>query len=290
MSAALADVEGATVPIPRIADPGPEAFLRDYLPTGQPVVLEGAGKDWACMKWSPDWFAAHYGDEPIRLLQMAPEEIEDGKYYAPTETTLGDAMRRLEEGNRAYCRFLPILMERPELQGDLRMDWFRARRGPWSNAGNLHLFIGGAKTATATHAAVSANLFMQIHGVKRWKIYSPEWSPVFKPPMERSMYFTSTFDPDEPDFDAYPEARHLRGYDIELHPGDVLFNPPFWWHKVSNPTVSVGIGFRWFPPGLCYRASPTQWLLTYLSINPPFWVGARYKLDFTRIFSARWSG
>ena len=64
------------------------------------------------------------------------------------------------------------------------------------------------------------------------------------------MYFVSSFDPARPDYDAFPAARGLQGLQVELHPGDVLYNPPFWWHKVDNPTVSIGVGFRWFPPHL----------------------------------------
>lgn len=287
--ASLADKKGVLLPFPRAnATADPEEFVRTYLRNNQPVLFKGAAKDWpAVKKWSPAFFGERYGKDPIRLLHMAPDDAGKQRYDG-VDTTLGDAVARLSEGNRAYIRFIPILNDYPELQADLDMKWLRARRGPLSPPGNMHLFMGGAGTETGTHAAISTNLFIQVHGKKRWKIYAPSWTPVFAPPMERAMYFSTSFDPDRPDYDRYPGARHLVGYEVELEPGDVMFVPPFWWHKVANPTVSIGVGFRWFPPGPCFRASPVQWLLTYMSINPPFWVGLQHKLDFTKIYTTRW--
>lgn len=280
---------GALLPMPEVTSPDPAVFVREHVAAGVPCVMRGAAADWPCArKWTPGWFGERFEHEPIRLLHMAPDDVGKGRYDA-VETTLGHAMAHLEEGNRSYCRFLPTIMEYPELQGDLDMAWLKARRGPLSPPGNVHLFIGGAGTETGTHTAVPANLFVQIHGTKRWKIFSPDWAPILRPPMERAMYFTSEFDPDNPDYERFPAARGLRGYEVELQPGDVMYIPPFWWHKVANPTVSIGIGFRWFPPHRCLQASPTMWLLTYLSINPPLWVGLQQKLDFTKIFTTRWS-
>lgn len=266
-----------------------DAFVAEVLPRGEPVVLEGAARDWpAVQRWSPAFFAERLGAEPVRLLHMDPEDAGSGRHDG-VDTTMGEALARLQEGNSAYLRFIPALMQYPDLQAMLDVAWLRARRGPLSPPGNLHLFIGGAGTDTGLHSAVPANLFVQVHGRKHWVLYPPSASPLFRPPMERAMYFASRFDPDRPDPVAFPEACRLTGLEVELEPGDVLYNPPFWWHKVSNPTVSIGVGFRWFPPHRCFQASPTQWLLTYLSVNPPFWEGARLGLDFTKIFTTRWT-
>ena len=288
MARSIEHLPTALEPVLRLQNVGPEEFVQRWLGVNQPVVLEGAAKDWpAVQRWNPAFFGERYGTETIRLLSMGPGDVDNANYTA-RETSLADAIDVLEtSGNKAYCRFLPTLMEHPELRRDLDMAWFLDRRGPMSTAGNFHLFIGGAGTETGLHSAVSANLFLQVHGTKRWTLYSPQWTPVFEPPMDRAMYFVSAFDPERPDYERFPDARHLQGYEVVLEPGDILWNPPFWWHKVSNPTTSIGLGYRWFPPQLCFEASPIQWLLTYLSVNPPLWAGIGHKLDFTRIFADR---
>ena len=288
LAASVASTRGERRPVPAF-DGSAEDFVTQVLPAGEPVVLRGAAAAWeATARWSPGFFAEQLGDEPVRLLHMNPEDAGSGRTDG-VDTTIGDALARLGEGNAAYLRFVSALMRREDLRGMLDVDWLSARRGPLSPPGNLHLFIGGAGTDTGLHSAVPANLFVQVHGRKRWVIYPPSCSPAFRPPMERAMYFASRFDPDAPDPVTFPEASALPAMEVELEAGDVLYNPPFWWHKVSNPTVSIGVGFRWFPPHLCFRASPTQWLLTYLSVNPPFWVGAQLGLDFTKIFTTRWT-
>ncbi len=289
LAQATVGLTGERRPVPEWSGSA-EQFVAEVLPAGEPVVLRGAASDWPAMKaWSPSFFMDRLGHEPVRLLHMNPEDAGAG-HYDGVDTTMGEALARLEEGNAAYLRFIPALMNYPDLQAQLDVAWLKARRGPLSPPGNLHLFIGGAGTDTGLHSAVPANLFTQVHGRKKWVLYPPSASPLFRPPMERAMYFASRFDPDAPDPEAFPEACRLPAMQAELTAGDVLYNPPFWWHKVSNPTVSIGVGFRWFPPHRCWQASPTQWLLTYLSVNPPFWVGAQLKLDFTKIFTTRWAG
>lgn len=145
------------------------------------------------------------------------------------------------------------------------------------------LFMGGPGTGTATHNAVSNNLFVQLHGVKRWVLYPPGHSPVLDPPRLGAPYFFSRLDPqaDAPD----PRLARLDGYDVTLRPGDVLFNPSFWWHRVVHETASIGVGFRWFAPWSIARSSLTQLVLTAGADNPPLRVARENRQDFATIFA-----
>jgi lysine-specific demethylase 8 len=286
LAQALRPHAGGLEPVPEGDASDPAAFVRDHVEADVPVVFRGAARDWPAMRWTPRLFAERHGDEEVRLLDMAPDEIAD-RNYVPRVTTLADALAHLDAGNRAYCRFLPTLMDDPELRGDLDIDWFRARLGDHLPQENLQLFIGGAGTDTATHAALSANLFVQTHGRKRWRIYPASWSPVLRPPVDRTVYFMSGYDPDQPDHQDWPSARYLRGYEVELEPGDILYNPPFWWHKVSNPTVSIGAAYRWLPHRACWRSSRIMTLLTVLATDPPVWRARQVGLDFTKLFTSR---
>lgn len=287
MSATLEPVRPGMEPVPEAPDGlSAEAFVQGPLQANTPMVFRRAASDWpAVRQWTPEFFAERFGHETVRILHMGPDQHE-AEDYGTGDLPMGDALARLDEGDRAYLRFLPTLMAHPELLDDLDMDWVRAHQGS-THDGNMQLFIGGQGTATATHTGISSNLFFQIHGRKTWKIFSPEWTHAFKPPMRRSLYFESRFDPDRPDFDAYPDTRHLQGFEVTLEPGDVLFNPPFWWHKVSNPTVSIGVGYRWMPLAQCYRSSRMLTALSLASIDPPMLAAPFLGLDFTRMFTTR---
>jgi hypothetical protein len=40
-------------------------------------------------------------------------------------------------------------------------------------------------------------------------------------------------------------------YTAVLEPGDVLFNPPFWWHSIKNITeTSTAVASRWHTDGI----------------------------------------
>ena len=44
----------------------------------------------------------------------------------------------------------------------------------------------------------------------------------------------------------YPKIfKHLPRYDIILEPGDILWNAPWWWHRIENSDgFSIGVAVR----------------------------------------------
>ena len=58
----------------------------------------------------------------------------------------------------------------------------------------------------------------------------------------------------------FPLYRYVPKYVAHLKPGDVLFNPRWWWHAVDNLTPSSnGVTTRWTTP-LVASGSPFEWL------------------------------
>src|ERR1700722_10079760 len=56
--------EGRIIPMERRKDLSLEEFRNHYMRKGIPVVLEGAAKDWDCVKkWSLDYFKELHGDD-----------------------------------------------------------------------------------------------------------------------------------------------------------------------------------------------------------------------------------
>ena len=64
---------------------------------------------------------------------------------------------------------------------------------------------------------------------------------------------------------------YISGYSVHLEPGDVLWNPPYYWHAVENIGKSIGVGYRWFAPMYCYKIAPLYAFLDTMVMRPPIW-------------------
>jgi lysine-specific demethylase 8 len=261
--------------------------LRDtYVRNGIPVVLEGKAKDWPCVqKWSLDWLYDNYCEDKVALFDPLSTEAEEVNYEVE-ETNLKDVLDAMKTGETSkYSRFNRILYDHPELVDDFDWKWLYKSRNKVSSGKTFQVFIGGKGTQTSLHCAGEHNLFTQVHGSKHWHLFPPNSDMLLDPPITRSPYFYSRFDPDSPDFKAFPAAKFLNAWECVLNPGDVLFNPPFWWHQVKNMSHSIGVGFRWFSPQDSLKASAAGTLMTLLSTTPPIWTATKHRTDFARIFN-----
>lgn len=258
-------------------------FRTRYQRKSMPVVIRGAAKDWVCCRtWSPEMFAERYGDDPVTLLSMSVEQMGHAKFKPLGDTIpLRELIKRLRNGEKDfYWRFSPLMHNHPELQQDFDGDWLKTFREGNSMVSLFQLFMGAGGTNTALHNAPASNLFVQVYGQKHWLIYPPEYNAVFHPPLRRAPYFFSHVNPEYPDEQRFPGFSHLDGYEVTLNPGDVMYIPPYAWHYVTNPTDSIGVGYRWFAPRAALNACLTQTLLTACASNPPVLrnaVNARFK-------------
>ena len=256
---------------------------KNYINKGIPVVMEGKAKNWECVKkWSPDWLFENYCDDKVSIFNA--QDVKDVD-YSVEEITLRDILNSMREKDSSkYSRFNRILYDHPELVDDFDWRWLYNMRNKISSGKTFQVFIGAKGTRTTLHSASEHNLFTQVYGNKHWYLYPPENDIIFDPFITRSPYFHSSFDPDLPDFKLFPNAKYLQTWECELKAGDVLFNPPSWWHHVTNLSDSIGVGFRWFSPVDSFKMSFMQTLLTFLSTNPPIWVATKNRTDFAAIF------
>ncbi len=57
--------------------------------------------------------------------------------------------------------------------------------------------------------------------------------------------------PSEYNEQAFPLFKYCPVYTAEINAGDVLFNPPWWWHSIKNVTpTTVGVASRWHTDGI----------------------------------------
>jgi oxalate decarboxylase/phosphoglucose isomerase-like protein (cupin superfamily) len=56
---------------------------------------------------------------------------------------------------------------------------------------------------------------------------------------------------DNYDKKAFPLFQYCPVYTAVLEEGDVLFNPPWWWHSIKNISdTTIGVASRWHTDGI----------------------------------------
>src|SRR5690606_16551383 len=94
------------------------------------------------------------------------------------------------------------------------------------------------------------NCFINIYGQKEWTFVHPKYSAAMYSSIFNKGIFVGSLvkhnapvgflEKNQPLYNRIPKLR------IVLQPGDMLINPPWWWHAINNlPPASIAIASRW---------------------------------------------
>jgi len=135
-------------------------------------------------------------------------------------------------------------------------------QGKWDAFTSNLLLVGPAGAITPCHFDEQQNLFAQIYGRKRVRLFSPEaWRRLYPYPLNHACdRQTRVVLPDQPgarelddekDRVRFPAfARYANDPDaqemfVDLGPGEVLYIPQYWFHQMESLTESVSLSW-WF--------------------------------------------
>ena len=108
-----------------------------------------------------------------------------------------------------------------------------------------NLFIGyGKNKGSYLHCGGSGNFFTQIVGKKKWIFIDPKYSCLLKGRLSASgIHGQSRFDMLDQKIMIPPEiVYYLPRYEVILEPGDIVWNAPWWWHRVHNVSDNFNVG------------------------------------------------
>jgi len=130
-----------------------------------------------------------------------------------------------------------------------------------------------------------------INGKKKWYFIDPNDSILISPFWQHGVAanFTFALYPDEYEEETFPLIKYCPYYTAILEEGDVLFNPPWWFHAIKNISEkSVAIASRWHINGIAgcelkmteedYNINRFSSLVFFTGINSfPFLHGILYE-------------
>jgi lysine-specific demethylase 8 len=98
---------------------------------------------------------------------------------------------------------------------------------------------------TPLHYDPHHNLLAQVVGVKYVRMYPPSASEQLYPYPSGLTTNSSQVNLDAPDYARFPAFKMLPFVDCLLHPGQMLYVPPKWWHYVRSLSCSLSVSFWW---------------------------------------------
>jgi hypothetical protein len=219
----------------------------------RPVLFTRATAHWpALSRWNIDWLERQHGDVFMKSKQLSVR---------------GWIAKMRDASAQGRIEYLSVpLTDLPGLARDFSMP----RYHPFDTLLRNELWIGPGGTRTPVHCDYSENLFCQVIGRKRFQLYSPDAISSFKPALDYALYR-----------DYLPEYTHHerngRGdeldtllaqdpvkpkYDFVIEPGELIYLPYGWYHRVSSLEHSWSLSSRWLTPGMLARRLPAVVLNT----------------------------
>jgi len=218
-------------------DKFPDDFWEAFWQANRPLLVRGYARDWpAVARWSPAGLVERLGDVPLEVeVARDPERHFEGR-WEPTSLAAFAAYMLGPADNTRYAIARNENLRRPELAplfDDVVVDerfFDRARL-----VGGSSLWLGPAGTLTPLHFDTTNILFVQIHGQKRFWLAPPD-------ALELVFHLDGFYV--DGDLERLPAGL---AHELVLAPGDALFVPVAWFHRVLALAPSVSWSL------LCFR-------------------------------------
>jgi len=108
--------------------------------------------------------------------------------------------------------------------------------------GKVFFWFGPVGTITPLHHDPLNLMMAQVYGRKRWRIISPEQTPL----LYNYVGVFSKVDCENPDYNRYPLFKDVNIIETVLEPGELIFIPVGWWHQVKALDISISLSFTNF--------------------------------------------
>jgi len=226
----------AMTAVPRIGRLDGAAF-RARAAEGLPFLMAGVVKRWPLCALTPQDLRERFGEVPVRARV--------GDYvataFAPDRAMQDMSLRTYLDISESPDSDLPPYvgnLELRELNGMCHWPGYFEKMGP------PRFWLGPARTVTPLHCDYDDNIFAQIWGSKRIFLAPPHHGDYLYPREANPVLFGSPFDPEAPDFEAFPLARQASIVEVLVQPGDMLYVPAGWYHQVRALSFSLSSN-RW---------------------------------------------
>lgn len=236
--------------------PSIDHFRTNHFDKSRPGILKNCMNQWPAMtKWpQPNYL--------LEMCRMRVVPIEIGKNYTKENWSqdlvkFEDFFRRqfLASATSTETKRIEYLAQHnlfdqiPALKADiLTPEYCCCTTDKNADAEidvDIKAWLGPEGTTSPMHIDEKNNLLCQVFGSKRIVLAAPSDTANLYPFDGDMLKNTSQIDAEHPDYNRFPLLRHVTFYSFTLHPGEMLYIPPKWWHFVRSLSKSFSVSFWW---------------------------------------------
>eukprot|EP00054_Salpingoeca_dolichothecata_P023232 m.154117 g.154117 ORF g.154117 m.154117 type:complete len:425 (-) comp24620_c0_seq1:192-1466(-) len=215
----------------------------------QPVLLKNApSNDWACHQWTPSYLRNHVPAVQVKLQK----DDSTFFYHAENQPWSPDAVPRYEEKILESEDFFEQFLS-DHKTGKHHMyasgplvevvpPFLQAQLGPQEifslddDSVTANVWLSGDNVTAWTHYDTSHNFYIPLFGQKVFHLLPPSAAPSLRlHPSFHHLYRQTQVDMDY--------ASNLKPLKVTVKSNEVLYLPPYWFHKVisKGPSISLNI-------------------------------------------------
>jgi len=230
----------------------PKAFTANYVHQCKPVIITGLMENWkAVREWSPQYFktAAPNLDIPVKEFgnsEGIKSSIWTMRRYVDFLEDYAKTNDYKHDGNPPpYCHDIPIFSLINSIIQDVQPfpvaylpQWYSHK---WWRY--IQFFLGPSRSVTPLHfdCLLTNNLFFQVVGRKKFTLLPADDSQC----CYRYNWRWFMVDPEDPDYNKYPQYKKANPIEAIVNPGDVLYMPPGTLHHVRSLDMSISFNIDW---------------------------------------------
>lgn len=225
--------------IPRLPSCSPDAFHRDWVKPGRPVVIDALASSWAATaRWSVPALRERFADAPVQVMRAPGGRVDASTRHGTTSdaSTLGRYLDTLAAGADSPGYLVTSWKAMPpSLRADVPWPAI-CGEARWSRS---TLWLGPAGIVSPLHFDVPDNLYVVVSGRKRFTLVAPRETLKVKPgsPLSGQAQYAQV----DPELESASFPRVV----AELGPGDALYIPRFWWHHARGLELTFAVNFWW---------------------------------------------
>ncbi len=241
-----------------------EVFRDEYYARNEPLIMNDVCDGWMALdRWTPSYLVDTIGSAEVEVMsgRDSDDQYEIHSDLHKFRMPFDEFVAKIQAnpvGNDTYLVANNKLLESAaaaHLWSDFDLDPRFLRPDPGHS--QAFLWFGPAGTVTPLHHDTVNVLFNQVRGTKRFFLI---------PAMQIHRVYNRVgvfgdVDPVAPDLTRYPRFSGVCSLEFEIGPGETLFIPAGWWHRVEAVDMSISVSFTnfnwdnnidWVHPGITW--------------------------------------